>query len=332
MLEIGNVVFAHRAFNASGANGFFGLGNEYWFHPIAKPFGLGFRNTNFVTKTATADRLIGNMPLGGKRGVTPQEWFPRCIWFDHLRAAALNVVGLSNPGLPALLAAGYWQQRTEPFLISVMAVGGTRQERLEEYDRLGNILRRAVIGLRTRFGVEANFSCPNTKHDPAELVGEVQQCIDVLAGKLRCDSVPIVVKLNALVGAETVCRIAAHPDVAAICGTNTIPYGQLPLDIEWHTLFGSSDPAASPLTHRGMPGPGGLSGRPIARVARRWVRSLHDAGISKPVIGGGGVLSVNDAFAMIDAGAAGVFVGSACFLRPTRVQGLMDAINAGFGD
>src|SRR4051794_20119064 len=92
-----------------------------------RPFGLRFDEATFVAKTTTVEPRAGNMPL---KGTTPREWKPRCIAVNVREAAVLNAVGLSGPGLEALLADGRWQARTDPFFLSFMAVEADPAERL----------------------------------------------------------------------------------------------------------------------------------------------------------------------------------------------------------
>src|SRR3989344_2132726 len=119
-IDFGNV------WGASGVQGFFGEG--YWFHKL--PFvGANFKGVTFVSKTATLYPRQGNMLLN--KYYEPQEWFP-----SFVKGLALNAVGLSNPGLVLLLNAFAWQNRTEPFVISLMSLARTPAGRLEEFKKM----------------------------------------------------------------------------------------------------------------------------------------------------------------------------------------------------
>ena len=50
-----------------------------------------------------------------------------------------------------------------------------------------------------------------------------------------------------------------------------------------------------------------------------------------PIVGGGGILSVRDAFDMLDAGANAIELGSVSILRPWRVAGIIRAVNRRLG-
>lgn len=68
-----------RVWCASGARNFFGDHPAYWFHRPLRPIGLDWSGSTFVAKTTTLEPRRGNMPLGGRSGTTPREWFPRCV-------------------------------------------------------------------------------------------------------------------------------------------------------------------------------------------------------------------------------------------------------------
>src|SRR5579863_1490269 len=101
---------------AAGVQNFFREG--WWFHLYLHLVGLTFWGVTFVAKTTTLkprlnpSRGEGNMPMR-LDGVTPLEKFPKCIhltlrmWLDGI---VLNAVGLSGPGIEALLATDKWQQ------------------------------------------------------------------------------------------------------------------------------------------------------------------------------------------------------------------------------
>ena len=119
--------------------------------------------------------------------------------------------------------------------------------------------------------------------------------------------------------------MAAHPGCDAIIMSNTIPWGQLPDRIDWKGLFGTD---VSPVAKYGG---GGLSGKPLLPIVTDWIRGARVKGVVKPIVAGGGILSKADADRMLDAGADAVELGSVAFLRPWRVQGIINHVNARLG-
>lgn len=301
-----------RAFCSSGALGFFGDG--YWWHGLMRPFGLDWDGATFVAKTTTLAPRAGNMELREDM-VTPRRLAPPCIKVDLLRGAVLNAVGLSGPGAWFLFQTGRWQARTRPFFLSFMSVAGTPEERLEELRVFCRIIRHRKDGFSAPFGLEINFSCPNVGLDPAELSEEVRTSLNAASAI----GVPVVPNFGPDVPVEAALRAAEHPACDAISVANTVRWGRLPGLIDWRKLWGGT----SPLAHLGG---GGLSGAPLRPVVLGWVREARRAGLRKPLIAGGGVLSERDAVALLDAGADAVKLGTIGILRPWRVRGVISAV------
>ena len=320
-------------FNASGARGFGGEG--YWFHGPLRPLGLDYGGATFVSKTSTLEPRAGNMPLD-VRG-QPLARRPDCIVVKPFRGVALNAVGLSGPGLRALVDGAFAERERQsgersrhefmaPMVISLMSVAGSVEERLKEYQAMADILEpfvrerdaaRGVLPGRPRTALQINFSCPNAGLDPAELVEEIRSCCDYVRNSLH---VAVMAKVNALALPTNKLNFAD----AIVC-SNTIPWGKLPERIDWKGLFGSNE---SPLARYGG---GGLSGKPLLPIVTDWIRAARAAGVKVPIVGGGGILSAKDADRVFDAGADAVELGSVAMLRPWRVRGIVRHVERRMG-
>jgi dihydroorotate dehydrogenase (NAD+) catalytic subunit len=310
-MVLGGIEFG-AAFNASGARNFFGDGWPYhrWLGPLAPRFA----GATFVGKTTTMEPRTGNMPLDGR--LMPRQMKPRCIRVNWRERAVLNAVGLSGPGLHALLQARRWQGIDDPFVISIMAVGATAEDRLREYRGIADALAMHSGWFFAPFAIEVNLSCPNVGHDQAEMIQEAREALGILATVGR----PLLVKVNALLSPElAAASLAALRECAALVVSNTIPWGQLPDRIDWRRLFGEVSPLAEY-------GGGGLSGAPLKPIVLEWVRRARAAGLTKPLIVGGGILSAGDALEFLDAGADAVSLGVVAMLRPWRVAGIIRAV------
>ena len=136
-MKLRGLVFGN-VFCTSGARGFFGEG--YWFHRYARPFGLEYAGSTFIAKTTTLAPRKGNMPLAAD-GITPVDTRPSCIIAKPVQGFALNAVGLSGPGAAHLLGTKRWQLRLDPFLISFMAVGAARDDRMREAEGFVTLMR-----------------------------------------------------------------------------------------------------------------------------------------------------------------------------------------------
>lgn len=311
-------------FQASGATNFYGQG--WWYHKLLAPFGLRFTHTTFVSKTTTLLPRAGNMKLKAD-GVTPKEWFPKCVYVDRNRRLALNAVGLSGPGMQSLLESGKWQKQTRPFFISIMSLEKTPRDRLAEVREMCEMLThvynaRTLVGC---FGIQVNCSCPNGGLDPNALVDEVIPVLEMMEYVLP-PQIPVMPKFGPEVRPSSLARIAKHRRCYAVCAFNTLPFGKHPVwatrtsPINWKVLFGTDDPHESPIAKR-FPGfAGGLSGAPLLPFLIEWLEQVHALGISIPINAGGGILSGNDAGHVLDAGADSIFLGSIAMLAPTQVQ------------
>jgi len=305
-IDFGNVL------GASGVQGFFGEG--YWFHRLWRPFGLDLSDLTFVAKTATMWPRSGNMAL--KKNFEPRNLFPSCVKVKPWRGLVLNAVGLSNPGLLALLARESWQKRTKPFWLSLMPMGNTANERLEELRTMVNLIGLEKENFSAPFGLQINLSCPNTNHDPGQLIEESDAMLNV-AGTL---GVPLMLKFSiASAPIEAVAALNDHAMCDAICVSNTLPFGWQGID--WQNVWGGT---TSPLAEFGG---GGLSGGVLRPLVCKWMVSLRKAGFTKPINGGGGILCADDVDAFNRAGASSIFIGSVAMVRPWRVKSIIKQAN-----
>lgn len=301
-IEFGNV------FGASGVQGFFDEG--YWFHkiPFRKP---NFTGMTFVSKTATLEPRTGNVKNGWR-----EHFFPSWAKVKFLSGHTLNAMGLPNPGIKALLDAGKWQERTEPFFISIMAVQDTLQKRLDELARMVDIIGEHKNLFYAPFGLQINFSCPNTGHDLAKLIEESIKALDI-ASALDVPLMPKFAIDTALIG--RVMELNYHAWCDAICVSNTVKFGWS--GINWQEVWGTD---VSPLTHLGG---GGLSGPALLPYACEWIRDLRHMGFKKPINGGGGIFCKEDVNKYHQAGANSVFVGTVATHHPRRVAGIIRHAN-----
>lgn len=318
------------AWGASGIQNFFGQGWTYheklrrWFSR-----GFDFAGMTFVAKTTTFEPRQGNMPFN-EITLMNEEKIPRCIaitpW-SFIRGAALNAVGLSGPGLEDLLRHNEWQTRINPFFISYAPQGNTKAEKARDTLRFVEMLNRQLWRFKTTVGLQLNLSCPNTGENTTDIGTLVDEAFTLLDA-LSALGIPIVVKLNVLMPPLAAQQIVHHSACNGICVSNTIPWESLPsVGISRRLLFGSN---VSPLAKRGFTQNGGLSGKPLLPLVRKWLREARRIGITKHINAGGGILSPKNVFQIRDAGASSVSLGSIAFLRPWNVQPTIQAAHYAF--
>lgn len=314
--------------DASGVRGFAGEG--YWHHrlPLVRDW-LALKGSTFVGKTMTCDPNPGHMPLKGPCSFQPIERFPRCIWVDLVQQLTVNSVGLANPGADALFGC-HVHRHDEPFQLSFMAIKRTREERLNEARRfITALLRRtkALIGPGLlQMGVQVNFTCPNTGHDPAQLQDEALDVLDAFLPVAELD-IPIIPKINVLASPRMIREISRHPACDAICMSNAVPYDEMKKLAEQHGIR-FRGPKESPLVRRNPKfGGGGYSGPELLELVIRTIDSAKDAGVTKPWNAGGGIRDADDVEelvrrASLERGKDSIFIASAAIVCPWNVPGI----------
>ncbi|MEY3784286.1 MAG: hypothetical protein RLZZ230_608 [Candidatus Parcubacteria bacterium] len=306
-IEFGNVL------DASGVQGFFDEG--YWFHKPLKAIGLlSFEGVTFVAKTVNLLGNKGNLPLNSDS--SPKPWFPKCIIAKPFQGKMLNAVGLSNFGLGYYLGDGRWQDRVEPFWISIMSLASTPEKRLAEFKIMAEMLLLYKDSFSSSFGIQVNLSCPNIKHKPSQLMAEAEKILDIL----HLVGVPLMLKYSiASAPIPAVMELNDHPYCDAICVSNTLPFGWE--GINWKKVWGSDK---SPLAHLGG---GGLSGRALCPLVCNYISLLREGDFTKPINGGGGIFEPRDVDKYHRAGASSIFVGSVTTLSPWQVQAIVTTAN-----
>lgn len=313
-MRLRGIDFGH-VMNASGARNFFGQG--YWFHHWLRPFGLSFDNSTFVAKTTSFDPREGNMVTRGDDGMTPKELFPDCIMVDYLKQTVLNAVGLTSPGIKALLTYGYWQRIQHPFFISFAALGDSIELRLGEYKAFVAFIKPHLRHFKAPVGLEINLVCPNKEYVSIPTVEEIGEALNILSAL----HIPLVAKMNILMSYEACLGVQKHRACDAICMSNTIPWDALPHFIDRNVWFGTT---TSPLKKYGG---GGFSGAPLYSLVTGWICEARRIGFHKPIIGCGGIMRWQDACGMFNAGADAIQIGSVSILRPSRIKHIIRHAN-----
>ena len=219
------------------------------------------------------------------------------------RGGMLNSIGLQNIGIESFVHDVLPGLADYPAQVIVNLFGSTQDEYVELAERVEELPGIA--------GIELNVSCPNVKrggiqfgHDPGMLGG--------LVGSVRArTSKPLIVKLSPNVTSPADLAIAARDAGADILSAINTVVG---MAIDTQTR--------RPKLHTVK---GGLSGPAIRPIAVRCVFDVSRA-VELPVIGIGGVETVDDILEFLLAGAAAVQVGTAQFRDPQTAPSLVDRL------
>ena len=245
-----------------------------------------------VPKTITRAPRQGNAP-------------PRTV---ETTAGLLNAIGLDNDGLDSFLTSKlpYYQSLPCPVVISFAG------ENADDYVSMAQSLESACNQDGSIVAFEMNISCPNVAHG-TDFGKDPELCEKLVSSVRKAISMPLFVKLTPNVSDITVIAKAAQNGGAdAVCLINTV----LGMAIDWKNR--------RPRLGNRM---GGLSGPAIKPIALRMVYQVAHA-VTIPVIGIGGIETIDDAMEFLVAGATAIEVGTANFYRPTATMEIVDALPA----
>jgi dihydroorotate dehydrogenase (NAD+) catalytic subunit len=214
----------------------------------------------------------------------------------------LNSVGLQNPGVDYVLEyyVPYFKSLQVPVIVNISG------DSVEDYGRVAEKL--SVDGIA---GFEVNISCPNVKKGGMAFGSDPKMAAEVAATVRGATKLPVIVKLSPNVTDITkVAEAVASAGADALSLINTL----LGMKIDVRTR--------RPVLGNIM---GGLSGPAIKPVAVRAVWQVYNA-VKLPIIGMGGISSIDDALEFILAGASAVAVGTANFVNPRATVEIIEGI------
>jgi dihydroorotate dehydrogenase (NAD+) catalytic subunit len=243
-----------------------------------------------IPKTVTRLPRIGNAP-------------PRTV---ETPSGMLNAIGLDNDGIDHFITQHLPYLRTLPTAIIANIAGKTADEFVEMAQKIGT-----EPGLA---GLELNLSCPNVS-------GGLDFATDPIVTRRIIEEVrkvcplPLVAKLTPNVTSIVpIAQAAADGGADAVSLVNTF----VGMAIDWR----KRKPILGNLT-----GTGGLSGPAIKPLALRLVH-LVASKVRVPVIGVGGIRTLDDVMEFLVAGASAVQIGTANFFDPTVSARLADELRA----
>ncbi len=241
-----------------------------------------------IPKTVTRHPRAGNPP-------------PRTV---ETPSAMLNAIGLDNDGIDHFVRHHLPYLRTLPTAIIANVAGKNEDEFVELAEKVG---REAGLA-----GLELNLSCPNVAGgvdfatDP-RVTGRVVRRVHEVC------PLPLVAKLTPNVtDIVPVAEAAAEAGADAVSVANTF----VGMAVDWRRR--------RPVLGNGT---GGLSGPAIKPLVLRLVWQVARR-VRVPVIGVGGIATVDDVMEFLVAGASAVQLGTVNFYDPTasvRIAGQLPA-------
>ncbi|MBU0906075.1 MAG: dihydroorotate dehydrogenase [Planococcaceae bacterium] len=218
-------------------------------------------------------------------------------------AGMLNAIGLQNPGLEKVIAEELtWLEQYDVPIIANVA--GTLTE---DYVEVAKYISKS----KNVKALELNISCPNVKCGGITFGTDAAIAAELTAAVKAVSEVPVYVKLSPNV--TDIGEIARAVEAAGADGITMI-----------NTLIGMRLD-----TRTGKPvianGTGGLSGPAVKPVALRMVYEVAKQ-VSIPIIGMGGITTVDDVIDFMSAGASAVAVGTANFVDPFVCPNIIDQL------
>jgi dihydroorotate dehydrogenase (NAD+) catalytic subunit len=216
----------------------------------------------------------------------------------------LNSIGLDNDGLEAFLDKHLpaLTQLGAPLIVNI--AGKTRDEFARMAERLDPFTDIAAL--------ELNISCPNVTGG-TDFGTDPEQTAAVVAGVRSACRFPIIAKLTPNVTSVVpIAQAASDSGADAVSLINTFQG----LVVDWHRR--------KPVLGNGL---GGLSGPAIKPLALRIVWQVAQI-VDVPIIGIGGIQSLDDVMEFLVCGATAVQVGTANFYNPSLSVRLVDELNA----
>lgn len=239
------------------------------------------------------------------KGITPEPRrgnpMPRIV---ETPSGMLNAIGLQNPGIKGFIKKypALWDDLQVPAIVNISA------ETTADFAEMARLLD----DVPNIAGIEVNISCPNINAGGFCFGWDADMSAEVTRAVRAATTLPIIIKLSP--GATDVAAIALAVQEAGADAVSLI-----------NTLVGMAidvrkrKPVIANRT-------GGLSGPAVKPVALRMVYQVASV-VHIPVVGLGGIMSLNDALEFFMAGASAIQVGTGFFAEPTQIVNIVDELN-----
>jgi dihydroorotate dehydrogenase (NAD+) catalytic subunit len=275
------------------------LGNLALDNPVmvaSGTFGYGLEYQDIVDIRRIGAISVKGISLAPRLGNTP----PRVC---ETPSGMLNSIGLANIGYDAFVSETLPKLRDLGATVMVNTYGTSKEDFQTLAARFNDVEGVAAL--------EVNISCPNVKAGGMHFGMFPDAAAEVTRAVRAATSLPVVVKLSPEAADLTgVAQAVADAGADAISLINTIRGMSIDVNTRRPRLGNIM---------------GGLSGPAIRPLAVRMVYEVHRAE-DIPLIGIGGIATLQDALEFFIAGASAVQVGTANFANPRAATDLIDAL------
>ncbi|MFV1982844.1 MAG: dihydroorotate dehydrogenase [Thiohalomonadales bacterium] len=220
-------------------------------------------------------------------------------------AGMLNSIGLQNPGTDNVINTILPELDFSETRFIANVSGST----IEEYTEVTRLFNDSAID-----ALEINISCPNVKEGGMVFGNDPDMSARVVAACRAVTKKPIITKLSP--NQTDIAENARRCIEAGTDGFSVI-----------NTLMGMAIDINTRKPHLGN-NQGGLSGPAIKPIALLKVHQVYQVSRQHniPIIGQGGITTVNDAIEFLIAGASAIGVGTALFYDPLICKTLNNGI------
>jgi len=253
------------------------------------------------------ERLVDLSRLGGivPKTVTRQPRAGNAPWRTvETPSGMLNSIGLDNDGVDAFLAhhLPYLATLGTPIIVSI--AGRTAEEFVEMSAQVSDADGAAAV--------ELNISCPNVSGG-VDFGTSPAMCERLVADCRAACRLPIIAKLTPNVTSIVEIAKAAEAGGADVISLINTCQG---MAVDWRRR--------RPILGNVI---GGLSGPAIKPIALRCVYQVAKA-VKSPLMGIGGIATLDDVMEFLVAGASAVQLGTVNFYNPTAATAVLDALPA----
>ncbi|EOD01302.1 dihydroorotate dehydrogenase [Caldisalinibacter kiritimatiensis] len=276
------------------------IGKLYLDNPImtgSGTFGFGREYEDFIDISKLGAVVVKGLTLEPRKG----NKRPRIA---ETPSGMLNSIGLENPGVKHFI------QEELPYLKKkgVKVIANIAGNTIEEYCKMAKILNKTECD-----AIEMNISCPNVKKGGVAFGTDKDIVYKITSEVRKCYDKTLIVKLSPNV--TNIKEIAINAEKGGADSISLI-----------NTLLGMAIDINTrrPKLKNNV---GGLSGPAIKPIALRMVWQVSQV-VNIPIIGMGGITSLEDIIEFMLAGANAVAIGTGNFINPAITIELIEELES----